>query len=303
MTYGCRSSKGFILISVLMASTLFLGAAASFALFAKTQMRKVSDREFALQARTLAVVACNDVSDWIAGDTNAFDSAREKLYTGVPLVLRFDDWKVIINIMPQDALIPINAIFLPDGVTIKKEYEYAWEKIWEILDKEDIAPIVLDFLDKDSEPRTGGREETGNANGMISDLSELLILPEVNAALLYGNKNGDPSLSDFFTVYGGEKINFNLVPRHVLSILDPDIWGAVLDSMMDYRSKNNAAKADDIAGMTSFPKTAAVRLNNVIAFKSDYFLVRMSVGHLGREHNFAIMMKRAPKCQIIYWRE
>jgi type II secretory pathway component PulK len=305
MTSGCPGTKGFILVVVLMMSILLLGAATSFALFARTQMRRVSDAEFALKARTLAVIVCGAVSEWISSDSNDFDSEREFLYSpNFPLVLPFDDCQVNIRIKPQDALLPINSIFLPDGVTMREEYEYPWREIWTKIGRADAGTVALDFLDSDSEARAGGREDDYYTNGKISDLSELLRLPEVTPELLYRRSEEGLALENFFTVYGEEKININFAPREVLTILDPAIGTDVAEAIVTYRLENDIRNASDLVSVPGFPAAASVRLNNVITGKSSYFSVRMSVQGEGREYNFTVMLKRgAAKCQIVNWRE
>jgi type II secretory pathway component PulK len=308
MTSGCQNSKsGFILITVLMISTLFLSAATSFAWFAKTQMRRVSDEEFALRARTLAVIALSEVSEWISSDTNEFDSMRELLYyPDLPLVLPFDDWQVNISITPQNALLPLNYIFLPDGVTVRKEYEHAWDEVWNILKKNDTGMVVLDFLDGDTEARAGGLEEDYFPNKQIGDLSELLLLSEdITPELLYGGAGSDDiAISTYFTVYGGEKININFAPREVLLVLDQDLWPTMVDAIIAYREEENITNAKDLLNIPGFPLTVTARLNNILGYKSDYFLVRIGALNGTREHNFVVMMKRAGnKCQVINWRE
>jgi hypothetical protein len=287
-----------------MISIILLGASTSFALFARTQMRRAADEEFALMSRTLAVIVCDAVSGWISGDGNDYDSAREFLYSpDFPIVLPFDEWDVNIRITPQDSLIPINGIFLPDGVTTRAEYEYAWQEIWDLFGNS-AGTLVLDFLDSDFEARAGGREEDHYVNGKITDLSELLRLPEVTADMLYGKSADSVSLESYFTVYGGERINVNFAPRHVLALLDQAIGTDAADAIMTHRADNDIKSAADLAKIPGFPPSAAARLNSVASGKSSYFSVRIGVANGNREHNFVVMMRRGSgKCEIVSWRE
>ncbi|MDR1019302.1 MAG: general secretion pathway protein GspK [Synergistaceae bacterium] len=306
MTSGCRKARGgFVLVAVLMLSVILLSASTSFALFARAQMRRASDEEFAFVSRTLAAIASEAVSEWIAGDSNDYDSAREFLYApDFPISLPFDEWDVSVRITPLDALIPINGVFLPDGVTTRAEYEYPWMEIWDLFGGGNTGIAALDFLDSDMEARAGGREEDYFANGKISDLSELLHLPEITAAMVYGGSADSAALADYFTVYGDEKINVNFAPRHVLALLDQDVGMDAADAVIIYREDNDLKSASDLAKVPGFPPAAATRLGGVISGKSGYFSVSLGVGNGAMERNFTVMMKRGSgKCQILNWRE
>ena len=103
MRAGCRGAeRGFVLVAVLFVATLLLGSAVSFALFARNEVRRSRSEEFALEARSLAVIAFDNVSEWIALDKNDFDSAREPLYSpSIPIMLSFGEWRVFVRIVPQ----------------------------------------------------------------------------------------------------------------------------------------------------------------------------------------------------------
>ena len=82
----------------------------------------------------------------------------------------------------------MNGLLLPDGVTLRSEYETAWNNIWEELERPELAATVLDFIDKDKNQKLGGAERDGNINRLISDLDELKAIAEVDDAVLYGGK-------------------------------------------------------------------------------------------------------------------
>jgi hypothetical protein len=282
-----------------------LGSATSYAWFARQEMRRVSDEEFAMVSRGLAMIACQEAAEWIAGDKNEYDSRHELFYSpNFPLEMFYGEWLVSIKIDPQDDRISINDIFLPDGITMKNEYTYAWQQIWRMVANDEIAVLLQDYLDKDTTPRPGGREDTYFPNRKISDFSELLRLPEIKPAILYSRSSAEMKVDSFFTIYGDDKININLVPKEVLAILDPDIGSDAAESIAEYRIENDIKNARDLVKIPGFPQTAGTRLNSVIGYKSNYFLVRMNVQLDSRERNFHVMLKRGEgKCQIVYWRE
>ena len=311
MRPGCRRSEasggeGFILVTVLMISTLLLSSAVSFAWFARQEMRRAAAEEFALVSRSLAQVALYTVSEWIGGDENAYDSELEIIYNPkIPLVLPFDDWYVVVGIVPQNRLLSINKIFLPDGVTMRHELEYPWEEIWTRIGNDDLKLLVLDFLDTNDEARPGSKEEDYYVNRAIGDLSELLRLEDMTPALLYQNRDEPrPTLDQYFTVYGGDKINVNLAPREVLAILDKDIGTDVADSIITYRNEAFIANEKDLIKIPGFPVSATSRLKGIIDYKSNYFLVELKVVHFERERTFSVMLSRSGNvCHIEHWRE
>lgn len=308
MKAGCRNYRqGFVLVTVLLIVTLLLSAAASFTWFVKQEVRRVSGEEFALKARSLASVAVGVVSGWIAGDDNAYDSSNELLYSpAIPKILSYGQWSVLVKIIPQDHLIPINNLFLPDGVTMRKEYEYPWKKIWELMGESELPDLILDFLDRDTMARAGSREEDYFANRQISDLSELLRLPEVNEKILYGDKDSPIALDKFFTVYGETTINMNLVPKLLLTILDSDLDETKADALIAHRQSANLKDFTDLLKSPGFPRGARARLESIIGYKSVFFLVELNVmDGEGRGRNFTVVMKRngGKQCEIVSWRE
>lgn len=307
MKVGCRnSSRGFILVTVLFIVTLLLSTTAVFTWFARQEVKRVAREELALRARSVASVAAAVVSDWIAGDSNEYDSGRELLYSPlIPKLLNFGQWRVFIKITPLDQLIPINNLFLPDGVTLRKEYEYAWEKIWEMLGKSELSNLVLDFLDRDTMARVGSREEDYFPNRPISDLSELLRLPEIDAKLLYGDSNTPIALNHFFTVYGEGATNINLTPELLLSVLDLELDADKAESLVVFRQDVNLKNFADLLKSPGFPRGFRARTGNVIGFKSTFFQVELNVlAEGGQERNFSVIMKRSgEKCVIASWRE
>ncbi|MDR3353663.1 MAG: general secretion pathway protein GspK [Synergistaceae bacterium] len=305
MSVGCRSSRGFILVVVMFMSVLILSAATSLAWFARLEMRRVSDEEFAMVSRSLVDVVRVKVSGWIAGDNNEYDSGLEPLYSGeFPLSLSFNDWDVTIKVTPLDGQFPINGIFLPDGMTLRGELEYPWNRIWTRLNAVLLSAVVLDFLDKDSLPRPGSREEDFFLNRKISDMSELLNLPEITPGLLYKDVSKETAIDEFFTIYTDDKINVNLATEQVLSVLDSDIDAGVINSLLAFRATESIKNSKDLIRIPGFPASATARLNNVIGYKSSYFAIDMKVEHANSERNFKIFLKRTGNtCQIINWRE
>ncbi|MDR1650757.1 MAG: general secretion pathway protein GspK [Synergistaceae bacterium] len=298
-----RSSEGFILVTVLLVSALFLGAALSYAWFARQEMRRSSGAEFAAVSRGAALMALREVSGWIAEDSSEYISPHRPLYSGiVPFKLEYGDFTVTLFIEPLDDKIPINALFLPDGVTIKNEYAYSWSRIWEILGQ-DCGALALDFLDADRSPRPGSREDEGFPNRPVSDLGQLLRLGEMKRELLY--VSGDsPALERFVTVYGDAGININTAPAWVIAIMDPGIGSDAMEGLIRFRDQNAIKSAEDLSKIAGFSSTVITRLKNVINYKSEFFAVRIKVAGGAGERSFEAVLRRAGgSCSVVRWRE
>lgn len=302
-----RRRRGFVLVTVLFISTILLGSAAAFAMFARQEMRRVSEEAFSLESRSLASVACSIASDWIAGDNNAFDSELEFYYDQEhPFFLTFGEWDVSISISPLSRLIQINGLFLPDGVTLKTEYEYAWAKFWNLAGDDRLGPLILDFLDADTEARPGSHEGEHYKNRRVSDLSELLHIDGITTEMLFAEPGKDAvTVDSFFTASGTNgMINVNVAPKHVLEILDADVGSDVAASIIAYRRDNAIADEKDLLKIPGFPMAAYARLSNIISYKSRFFLIQMKTSHAHRERNYEIIVEKSGNgCKIVRWEE
>jgi type II secretory pathway component PulK len=300
----CRTSEpGFILVTVLLVSALFLSASVAYAVFARQEMRRVANEEFALSSRVLAYITCREAGGWIASDKTESDSRLEYIYSGVPIELGYGDYKAFVAITPQDDKIPINGMMLPDGTTMKNEYAYPWSLAWSNLGF-DKPPPVLDFIDSNRDARPGGREDDYFPNRPLSDLSELLRLPEIDRARLYSGVSADIAIDALFTVYGDEGLNINMAAIPVLRILDPGIGPDVAEAVAAFRLQNAIQSASDLERIAGFSSTVATRLKNVINYKSNFFLVRLKVERGTFSRNFEAMLRRAEDgFEIVKWEE
>ena len=290
-------------MAVLLVSTLFLGAAVSFAMFARYEAARVSSEEFAAVTRGLAMIALKEASEAIVLDDGPSDSRVERIYSGEPFELDFSDFTARITIDPLDGHIPINGLLLPDGVTIKNEYAYPWALALGALNMENLAPVILDFIDADTVPRAGGRETDDFPNRRLSGLSELLRLPEITGGILYSNGTG-PALDDFFTAHGDSGININMAPGCVIAILDPGIGADTAERIVESWAETVMTGPDDLVKIPGISNTLITRLKNVINYKSLYFRVHIEVIGRNGARNFEITVRREQDgCSVINWRE
>lgn len=288
-----RRSSGFILVSVMLAAATLLTAATAFAWFARAQSRAEASRERIYRFRGAAEIAVKVMSRRIDADSNGWDGPTEKLYDPYEHVkLEIGEFTVEVQIRPLNDKIAINALLLPDGVTLRSEYEAAWENIWEELGQPRLAREVIDFIDSDTDQKLGGAEREININRMISDLSELRAMPEITDGVLWGTEDA-PGLAAYVTADGGEKLNINVAAPEVLAVLDDTLTLSHARSIAAYRLVNPIRDMDGLRAVPGFPAALATKLANIIGFESDRFLLSVRVSdEAGNVRNYRATVER-----------
>lgn len=301
-----RRSSGFILVSVLLSTTLLITAATAFAWFARTEARRVGTRENILKFRNAAEIAVGVIGQKIAADANKYDSLTEPLYAPGQLTkIEIGDYDVSVKITPLNDKISVNGLLLPDGVTIRSEYEPAWNAIWEELELPQLAAAVIDFIDKDKNQKLGGAERDGNINRLISDINELKAMPEIDDRVLWGAKDKPGGLAKYFAVPGGQKININVAAPEMIEKLDDGLSLSHAQSISAQRLISPLTSLEDLKRVPGFPAALATKLANVIGFESTHFLLEAGLSDkAGNTRNYRVIVERGGKrCRIVSWEE
>lgn len=309
MKIRCRSystSKGFILISVLISVTLLLTSATAFSWFARNEIKRAEAISFIARSRSAAEIACLDASKKIAKDKNGYDSRSEPLYAYNGLTKsKIADFDLEVAIEPLDDKIPINGILLPDRVTLRSEYEVAWKRIWEYVGFPWLSAIVLDFIDADSSQKLQGGEREASINRELTDLAELRLINEIDDGVLLGTKDIPGGLSRYLTIYGKEKVNINTASPEVLAIMDERLDIAQARNFVAMRMMYPIKSLDDLKKIPGIPLNVITKLSNVISFESSYFRLKIKVSAGDKkERNFRIILKREnDSCSVVRWEE
>ena len=309
MKIRCRSystSKGFILISVLISVTLLLTSATAFSWFARNEIKRAEAISFIARSRSAAEIACLDASKKIAKDKNGYDSRSEPLYAYNGLTKsKIADFDLEVAIEPLDDKIPINGILLPDRVTLRSEYEVAWKRIWEYVGFPWLSAIVLDFIDADSSQKLQGGEREASINRELTDLAELRLINEIDDGVLWGTKDIPGGLSRYLTIYGKEKVNINTASPEVLAIMDERLDIAQARNFVAMRVMYPIKSLNDLKKIPGIPLNVITKLSNVISFESSYFRLKIKVSAGDKkERNFRIILKREnDSCSVVRWEE
>lgn len=303
-------SRGFVLVSVLMLGMLLISCATAFTWFVRAQVRSFDRERDNLTSRTMAYVLTQSIMKALVfiGANVYHDSLTQKWYQPFLLSMTDDLGVWVLHITPLDDKIPIKSIFLPDGSTVRKEYESVWEDMWTELGHRELAQKTLDFMDKNTRPRVGGVEREYYINRVPYDLSELLIMSDdIDSDILYGFKDGIREkfgLADYCTVFADDRVNINVAPIQVLELLPGLDTGDLADKVIEIREKkgfNGLASLREIPGA---PAKIVNQLVNLVKFRSRYFQLRIERLDLEGEGgtSFRIIINRDAK-QIAKWEE
>lgn len=280
---------------------MLVASVTAFAWFVRGQISSVSQEREMLQARSIAQLMTQEAMRGLRLDYNDYDSPNENWFQPMFLPLR-DYGLAKVLLIPLDDKIPLSKLFLPDGVTLRNELKEVWERIWENLGRRDLAPKVLDFIDKDKKPRLGGHDSEDNINREIADISELLGMKDITPELLYGDGT-KLGLADYVTMWSGTKININTAPAHVLALLD-GLNERLAAEIVEYRMSNEIQALDDLKEIAGFPAQAMPVLMNIIGFTSSYFLLKLELVAEGgvSEKYFDIVVDKSTG-RVVRWEE
>ena len=302
-----RKSKGFIFIAVLFSLTLLLTAATAFAWFARAESKREAARENILKCRGVAETAAEIVGERIAADRNGYDGFDEPLYApGGSIRFRIGEYAVTVHITPLGGKMPLNALLLPDRVTVREEYKNAWNAIWEEAGHEELAQRVIDFMDADASQKLGGAEDENNINRPVVDLCELKAVPGVDDDLLWGGRERPGGAARYLEALDGQKININVAEAEMIAKLDPGITIDTARLVAASRLSSPLKSIEDLRRVPGFPAALATKLANVIGYESAFFLLETNVtaGSGTAARNYRITMRRTEnKCIIEKWEE
>ena len=266
--------KAFVLVSVMMMGVMLISCATAFAWFVRMQIRSVGQERDALAKRSLALVLVNSVMGILTEINGDYDSPTQRWFQ--PFIIPFEDLGIwVLTVSPLDDKIPIRNLFLPDGNTIRHEFEAPFQKMLDKVGARNAELPILDFLDRNNKPRVGGMEREDFINRGPYDISELLMLdPLVTQEKLYGN-GSDLGIDDYCTVFSEGKININVAPVHVMELLPGLDERGLAERVSQARLEEPITSFRDIQNLPGASPRTSTLLTNLVGFKSRYFQVKI----------------------------
>jgi len=299
--------KAFVMVSVMMLGVMLISCATAFAWFVRMQIRSVGQERDGLTKRSMASVLANSIMNVLSNIASEFnyDSPTQRWFQ--PFIVPIEGLGIwVMTVTPLDDKIPIRNLFLPDGNTLRHEFEGPIQKMLDEIGYRNIELPLLDFLDRNNRPRVGGVERDDFINRGPYDISELLILkPEINSEILYGNGSDLLGIADYCTVFSEGKINLNVAPVHVMELLPGLDERGLAERIAQVRLEEPIKDFKDVQNLPGASPRTATLLTNLVGFKSKYFEIKIqSLLDDGSEGGtlFNIIFDRATK-QIVRWEE
>ena len=306
LLHSHNKNKGFVLVSVLMLGVLLISCATAFTWFVRMQVRGVFRERDNITKRSMASVAVNAVINILSEMEQHYDYDSPTQRWFQPFVVPFGDelgvW--VMQITPLDDKIPLSNLFLPDGNTLRHEFDEPLQNMLEKINHRELEFLLLDFIDKNNRPRVGGVERDEFINRPPFDMSELLILSrEITPEILYGTGT-ELGIADYCTIYSDGKINLNFAPVHVMEIL-PGLKERSLAERVEQSRKDEPLKSlRDVQSLPGASPRTSTLLTNIATFKSRYFNVKIECLEDNSDGgtSFNIIFDRTTR-QIVRWEE
>ena len=301
----CRKNNGFVLVSVLMLGVLLISCATAFTWFVRVQVRSVFRERDNIMNRSMAEVVSSALINVLAelGSHYDYDSPAQRWFQ--PFVLPFPDLGVwVIQVTPLDDKIPLRNLFLPDGNTLRREFEEPLQNMLDKIKHRELELILLDFLDRNTRPRVGGIERDDFINRPPYDISELLILSQdITPEILYGSGT-QLGIADYCTIFSEGKINLNFAPVHVMELLPGLDERGLAERLAQDRAEEPLKNLQDVQKLPGASPRTSTLLTNIAGFKSRYFNIKIECLENESEggKSFNIIFDRTTR-QIVRWEE
>ena len=297
--FNGKKRRGFILVSVLMVSLFLVSASVGYGWFVRDQVKRVEMRRFELECRNIALLAVKNVIKGLASDQTSYDSVHQSWF-GDHLIPLGDSYLVSVNIKPLNDKLPLRHVFLPDGATLRGEMDFPWKKAWEAVELPNLAIPMLDFIDKNREPRVGGHEKDFFINRVPTDPSAFALIPEIPLSVVFGSRD-KLGLKDLFTTWCGPKLNVNTASPEVLALLE-GIDEITAQEIAEMRKEKPFKNISEVANLPAFSGSLGPKLTNLLGTVSDYFLISLQISQFDSDMSSGYRVV-VNKKNVLSWEE
>ncbi|NOZ70088.1 MAG: type II secretion system minor pseudopilin GspK [Deferribacteres bacterium] len=192
----------------------------------------------------------------------SYTDVREAL---LPVTMDFGpDTTLVIKVEDENSRFNINSIIRQNGLT-NEDALSSLKKLLEYLNiNSDLALVIADWIDPDSEPRLTGSEDVAK-NTFLWSVDELKLIEGMDQGTF-------DKISPYITVYGDGKININTADLPVIVSLHKDITETLAKRIIDYRKDTPFEEPSYVQRVSGMEATGMLLIGRIES-KSSYFRV------------------------------
>ncbi|GAB4240200.1 MAG: type II secretion system minor pseudopilin GspK [Deltaproteobacteria bacterium] len=223
---------------------------------------------------------------------NGFDTLDEIWSRPAPPI-ELGDGEIRVVVEDGERGIDLNRILLPKGNAPDERRLAVFQRLLDTLGIDRaVADAVVDWMDNDDTPRTGGAESSyylglpypyRAKNDRLDTVGELRLVRGVTREVY-------EKLLPFVTVHSSGKVNLNTAPKEVLMSLSAGtdasdvgpIDAKTADEIIEYRKEHPFTKPEEIGNVSPFLRDLYSRtlFKELVDVRSTFFHVR-SAGEIG----------------------
>jgi general secretion pathway protein K len=214
------------------------------------------------------------------------------------------------RILDENARFNPNGILDPYGnLNLKKKEQM--ERLLNLLGHSaDWMDALLDWLDRDDQPRTRGAEKEFYLtrkkphlpkNGPMDSLDELLLIRGVEPSFLYGGE-GKEGLMNYLTVQSDGRININTAGPVILMSLSPKIDQAMAQAVLVHRLAKPFQKPEDLRSVPGWDAVYPL-ISSEITVGSNFFRVEILGSYReARADVQAVIRREGKRTRVLSWK-
>ena len=281
------SRRGIALLLVLL--VVLLLSASVIAFIRDTRLEAVmAENTYAYhQAEILAQAGLEGAMALLAMDDNGFDALTDE-WANFPRYAALaggflENGQFLGAIEDLSSRFNPNRMFNSQGVLIAKRAAMFERLLDRYAVDRQLAPALLDWIDRDDEVRAGGAEDPYYlsldqpypcANGDLADLDRITLVKGFAVAEVPGTAER-PGLVQSLTVHSDGKINVNTAPEAVLASLDERITIDLAREIIRHRTAQPFEKLGDLRQVPGLDPEIFSAITDLITVSSGYFLIRV----------------------------
>ncbi len=181
-----------------------------------------------------------------------------------------------------------NAGFNPD----KDPYKMFLRLVKSLGLKDDVAARISDWIDADSEPRSGD-SENGAKNAPLASVDELLLIPGIDSETY-------ARLAPYVTIYGDKMININSASVPVLMSLSDSITAGLAERIVKYRESVPFTTNTDLLKVAGFDQGVGTSQFGYISERGTAFHIVATAEANGVKRIVESVLEGAV---VKYWKE